>query len=342
MRRLYGLQYVRGVAACCVVAYHAADRAGVRFGVGEAGVDLFFVLSGFLMWAITDETSHPVSFLADRIKRIVPTYWLATTVMLAGALAGLFPAVRLTVDHVAASYAFLPWTSPSNGQVWPLLVPGWTLNYEMAFYALFALVLMVPRVRQLRLLTLVLVELAVEGAVLQPHTAAMRFYTDPHQLEFLGGLWLGRLWEKQALSRPMAVPLALVAILGFLVSIALPHGWPKPVLYGLPSLLAVAAVLAFERRAGGIPNWPVLQTLGDASYSIYLWHTLALSVAARVGHMLALPAPLVIAMNITAGLGVGLVAYRLVERPLIRWMHRPRERPLASLTRRLPLWGESR
>ncbi|MEG8025680.1 acyltransferase [Sphingomonas aurantiaca] len=116
MTRLYGLQYLRGLAACAVVAYHAADRAQRPFTVGEAGVDLFFVLSGFLMWAITDADSRPGRFLADRAKRIVPIYWIVTSVMLAGALAGLFPAVRLSVAHVVTSYAFLPRCRRATGR----------------------------------------------------------------------------------------------------------------------------------------------------------------------------------------------------------------------------------
>lgn len=144
MKRLFGLQYLRGLAACAVVAYHAADRAQRPFAAGETGVDLFFVLSGFLMWAITDAHSRPGQFLIDRAKRIVPSYWIVTSVMLAGAIAGLFPAVRLTVTHIVTSYAFIPSISPSNGQVWPLLVPGWTLNYEAGFYLLFGAALCLP------------------------------------------------------------------------------------------------------------------------------------------------------------------------------------------------------
>ncbi len=318
MRRLSGLQYIRGVAACAVLAYHAADRAGVRLGLGEAGVDLFFVLSGFLMWAITDETSRPAGFLLDRLKRIVPGYWAATSVMLAGALVGLFPAVRLSVGHVSASYAFLPWTSPSNGQVWPLLVPGWTLNYEMAFYGLFSLVLLRPRQHQIGLLTMLLAGLGLAGWVLRPESTAMRFYTDPHILEFLGGLWLGRLWEKGGPTPAMAPMLAMAAGMGFLLSQMLPAGWPKPMLFGLPALLAVTAVLAFERRHGGVRGWPLLERLGDASYSIYLWHTLALSVSARVAHMLGLATAPAIALHVAAGLFAGLGGYHLVERPTMR------------------------
>ena len=77
-------------------------------------------------------------------------------------------------------------------------------------------------------------------------------------------------------------------------------------------------MLGRERRPGGIGGWPLLEGLGDASYSIYLWHTLGLSVSARVAHMLGLPVLPAIALHVATGLAVGLAGYALVERPMIR------------------------
>src|SRR5690606_7660569 len=131
MRRLYGIQYLRAVAALGVVVFHAAERTGTHFAIGAAGVDVFFVVSGFIMWVIANDRSpSPSAFLRGRIERIVPLYWAATSVMVAGGLAGLFPNLRVTAWHVFASLAFIPSRSPSNGEVWPVLVQGWTLNYE--------------------------------------------------------------------------------------------------------------------------------------------------------------------------------------------------------------------
>lgn len=335
MKRLFGLQYLRGLAACGVVAYHAADRAGHPFAAGEAGVDLFFVLSGFLMWAITDATSRPGAFLADRAKRIVPSYWIVTSVMLVGAIAGLFPAVRLTVAHIAASYAFVPAVSPSNGQVWPLLVPGWTLNYEAGFYGLFAVALCLPRKVQLVTLTVVLLTLACVHPLVGPGATLLHFYTDPHILEFLGGLWLAQAWQNGMFARSNAGATWIVAtVVLFAVALALPTEWPKALRYGLPAVSAVAATLAFERRGPGIPEVPILRLLGDASYSVYLWHTLAISVTTKLAAKLHLTDVLAIPLHFAAGIGIGLLGYYGVERPIIGYFQRRRKRRVTPVPSR--------
>ncbi len=323
MKRLLGLQYLRGLAACAVVAYHAADRAGRSFAAGEAGVDLFFVLSGFLMWAITDAASRSGPFLADRAKRIVPSYWIVTSVMLVGALAGLFPAVRLTTAHVVASYAFIPAVSPSNGQVWPLLVPGWTLDYEVGFYFLFAGALCLRRGMQLAAMTVVLLVLVSLHPLVGTGHVLPHFYTDPHILEFLGGLWLAQSWEGKAFARAAAGPMLIGAALAmFAIALALPAEWPKAVRYGPPALAGVAAMLAYERRPAGVPDVPALRLLGDASYSIYLWHTLAMSVTTRLAAKAHLVGAFAIPLHFIAGISIGLLAYVAIERPLMRHLRR--------------------
>jgi exopolysaccharide production protein ExoZ len=327
MRRLLGLQYMRALAACAVVAYHAADRAGEPFAAGEAGVDLFFVLSGFLMWAITDAASRPAAFFADRAMRIVPSYWIVTSVMLTGALLGAFPAVQLTVSHVIASYSFIPAISPSNGQVWPLLVPGWTLNYEAGFYFLFGSALLLPRRCQLVALTFVLLVLVTLHPLVGKNHTLLYFYTDPHILEFLGGLWLAQGWRKGMFARAYLAQIMVVATLTlFAASLALPAEWPKAVRYGLPALFAVTTLLAYERRHAGIREVPALLLLGNASYSIYLWHTLAISITAKLAIDLHLADQIAIPLHIVAGISVGLLAYLVIERPIMRTVHRARHR----------------
>ena len=169
MTKLFGIQYLRAVAALAVVVFHAAERSGLNFVVGAAGVDIFFVISGFVMWTLA--ATRPVStwaFYRDRLLRIAPLYWIVTLVMAVGALAGLFPRIRLTADHVIASLAFVPHRSPSNGEIWPLLTQGWTLNLEMFFYLIFGLILFLPRERRLAMLTTTFVGLVLAGRKYQP------------------------------------------------------------------------------------------------------------------------------------------------------------------------------
>ena len=140
------IQILRAVAAIAVVVSHAAqnlDRFAIApntshfFVSGAAGVDLFFVISGFVMVYASEplfgSASGAVTFLYHRIVRIVPLYWLATTfyVIVAVLLPGLGTAYPIRT--VAASFLFIPTLLPDGG-IHPVVLQGWTLNYEMLFY----------------------------------------------------------------------------------------------------------------------------------------------------------------------------------------------------------------
>src|SRR5262245_45669982 len=149
--KLVLIQMLRALAALAIVFYHAqydAETLAARFGLAyqpsslmpwSAGVDVFFVISGFIMvhtsrkLFATAEGSRV--FLGRRIARIIPIYWLLTT--LYAALALLAPAVlnndAPSLGEIVKSYLFIPFARP-NGQIHPVLLLGWTLNYEMFFY----------------------------------------------------------------------------------------------------------------------------------------------------------------------------------------------------------------
>lgn len=315
---LYGIQYLRAFAALAVVAFHAAERSGHAFAIGAAGVDVFFVISGFIMWVIVER--RPVSpgrFLIDRLRRIVPVYWLATGVMAAGALAGLFPNLVLTAGHVAASLFFVPARSPSSGELWPVLVQGWTLNYEMFFYAVFAACLFLPARLRLAAMAAVFLLLVGVGLAVKSDAPLVVAYTRPIILEFVAGMVIARLWlSGRVPGRPAALLLAGLGLAGFaaIAILRLPFDeWTCG-----PLACALVYGTASLDRQGCVPRLAVPALLGDASYSIYLWHTFAISVVAKAGAMLGLPPSLVFVASACAGLAAGLCAYRLVERPLLR------------------------
>jgi exopolysaccharide production protein ExoZ len=324
MRQLTGLQYLRAVAAIAVVVFHAAQRAGASFLVGEAGVDLFFLISGFLMVAITSQETRPHGFMAARIKRIVPAYWIATSVFLAGALIGLFPNARLDPWHVSSSYLFLPDRGPGMTEIWPLLVPGWTLNYEMFFYAVFTLTLALPfgaRVRTLAL-SAVLLGLVALGACFRPQAAAARFYTDPILLEFLAGAWLALYWKLRGPPPGEWIAVAAGGLL-FVGAWWLNDDSWRVVVYGVPALLLLVGVLGIEHRHG-FGQHRVLKLAGDASYSIYLWHTMILAVTTKAAGVLGFATIPTIAIGILASIVGGVIAYRCIEVPFQVWFKRRR------------------
>lgn len=320
MRTLHGIQYLRAVAALGVVVFHAAERTGAHFAIGAAGVDIFFVVSGFIMWVIaSDRSPSPSAFLRDRIERIAPLYWIATGVMVAGALAGLFPNMRLTAWHVFSSLSFIPSRSPSTGEIWPVLVQGWTLNYEMFFYALFAMALFLPAKRRLVVLAAAFLGLVAAGWLAAPETPVFKTWTDPLLLEFLLGIGIGKAWLDGALPSPgIGAALIAVAIGGF-AFVGVTYVGFMPLVLGPLAAALVGGVLTFERHAR-IPSFRPASYLGDASYSIYLWHAMAISVAAKLGSVLLLPKPIVFGIAIVSGVAVGVAAHEILEKPIAAFL----------------------
>lgn len=323
---------LRGLAALGVLVFHAADRAGWAFGVGASGVDVFFVISGFIMWVVTCRgTPTPARFLARRAERIAPLYWLVTLGTAAVALLapGAIPAMRPTFSHVIPSLLFIPHRDPT-GLIAPLIVPGWTLNYEVFFYLLFALGLLAPGRLRPWLVTGVLGSLVLARPLGDTDNALWATYTDPLLLEFAAGLWLGWAWTRERLPGPRAASLLIVLGLAGLAASAVSGidvSGARILIWGLPALALVAGAVSLERR-GGFRRWRILEDLGDASYSTYLVHGLAISGALRLmGHLPSAPPALVFSVAIAAGLAGGAICYRLLERPLMGLFKRPPASP---------------
>ncbi|RYC10016.1 acyltransferase family protein [Ciceribacter ferrooxidans] len=323
MNTLYGIQYLRAAAAIAVVLFHAAEKLGYSFAIGAVGVDVFFVVSGFIMWVITERrTPTPAGFLRGRIRRIVPVYWMATAVMIAGGLAGLFPNLRLSIGHVMASFLFVPARSPSNGEIWPVLVQGWTLNYEMFFYVVFAVALFLPRQWRFLAIGLLFAALVAAGQIFESDNVFLVTYTRPIILEFVAGMAIGMLWLNRRMPGRLTGVLLIAAGLG---------GFAVIHLLGLPfdawdcGPLATALVLGVVslEANGGIARAALPAFLGDASYSIYLWHTFAISVTAKVGMAAGIPMPALMVSAVAAGILAGAIGYTAFERPTTRLWRQP-------------------
>lgn len=320
------IQYLRGFAALGVLLFHAADRAGGAFGVGAAGVDVFFVISGFIMWVVTCRRNPtPADFLLRRIQRIVPLYWGLTLAVAAAAIAipGAFPAMRPTLGHLTQSLLFVPHRDAA-GLIAPLIVPGWTLNYEMFFYLLFAAALLAPARLRPWLLTAALVGLALLRPLGDATNPLWATYTNPLLLEFGAGVWLGKAWSEGRLpGSGVGWSLIGLGLLGFAAGAlsGVDVDRARVVLWGLPALALVTGAVSLE-RAGPLPHWWPLRALGDASYSVYLVHGLAISAAVRALQKLGMENPVVtFAVSVATGVAAGLLAYQIAEKPLMKLFH---------------------
>jgi peptidoglycan/LPS O-acetylase OafA/YrhL len=334
-----GIQYLRGLAATLVVVYHAMAMAGVAkyfsAPIGDFGIDIFFVISGFIMWVTTERrTTTPGEFWLARVFRIMPLYWIFTSLLLFSILlapSAFFLQRNLDVVFTLKSLFLIPAYNPDVGDITPLYTIGWTLIYEMFFYFVFGLSLFIrDRIWRLAALIAVFVSLVVAGLTIQPKGALAFTYTSPLLLEFLAGIGLGAAANSLSnLGAKSGFGLLAAAVILFI------WGWfneltlARVIAFGPASTALVAAAIVLEKFLGAGPNKFAL-LLGNASYSIYLAHPFAQRVwYGAMAYVLGGVATQSMAMAyfagaIVAGVAGGLVCYALLEKPLLKQRHRLR------------------
>ena len=334
------IQVLRGVAAILVVVFHAASHAygsENMFRVGNAGVDIFFVISGFVMWTAQKTSGkHPTtprSFLRQRIIRVVPLYFLFTIALLLAwlALPSAFPRMTApTPAHVLLSLAFVPHLNP-GATAFPLLAQGWTLNFEMFFYIVFAMGLMLPVGRRFGLLAALLPILALLGLLLPDglaRRAPVLSLFDPLLIEFLGGIviarWVEKGWKPGAMLGWAVLGLGAAALV-FAPNPPAEGDWARLLLFGVPAFLIVAGAVGVETSAANFHAGPAPLLLGAVSYSLYLSHTFVVSIVCKALGGNANPW-LVTEAATTLSILAALAVYRFVEQPLLNFLRGRRAR----------------
>lgn len=309
------LQALRAFAVLIVILYHALGTAW-HYGFqpfllapltewGINGLDIFFVLAGFLAIVATHHRpKEPGVFILARVLRIVPLYWVLTLAfaMLLVVMPDALNGAAFGADHLLASLFLV--TGPMGFDD-PLLTVGWTLKYAMAFFALFALSLFIPRpLPRCGVLSVAL--LGCAGL-----TGTIDFGA-----EVVLGMLAGLFFVRRDAPRAVFATVAAAGILAFLATAFVAPAWPDWILYGLPAVAMVWGLSGCRDFAGRLPR-----LLGDASYSLYLvqaitiplWYKAAgaLPLNAAGGDLLVLGA-----VGFTAI--CGLVVHRAIERPVIR------------------------
>jgi peptidoglycan/LPS O-acetylase OafA/YrhL len=333
------LHLLRAAAALAVVYFHATSDAGLNFRVhvGAHGVDVFFVVSGFIIACVGAST--PERFLLRRIVRIVPAYWTAT--LAAFALAAIAPRVlhstRADVVQLLCSLLFIP-RATTNGDVVPTLVLGWSLNYEMYFYGLFAISLLTAPRLAAPLCSAAIIAIALAIRASGVTHASLQFYARPLVFEFVYGVgafvafraierratWFT---ERPGLRRALWF-ISIAAALGLAIEEA--HGGfglPRVLAAGLPAFALVLSSTLLERVYGVRAESRIVQLLGESSYVLYLIHPYVIYGLLRTvlsrGAVLAAPvafAAAVALVGLSALAAVAVHAY--LEAPAMRALRR--------------------
>lgn len=344
--RLVGIQAGRGLAASLVVIYHAARMLVPSqylghmpteiFAFGHAGVDFFFVISGFIISFVHGhELGRPdrlVNYLWRRATRIYPIYWVVTALVVALSLLSVHRDERFAPVHIVASLLLLP-----HGRE-PLLAVAWTLEHEMLFYCVFALVLIR---RELAVPLSAASLILILGAWAFPGNPVLDFLGDAYHLQFLMGI--GAALVVRAVSVPAALALLVAGVIGFIVAGIAENfgafqttGLVSKLAFGTASAVIVVGVASAERQKL-LRFGRVAMFFGAASYSIYLVHTIVIGLTARVlaasGLMFAVSEGAVLTVVSVAAITAGLGLYALIERPLTTGLHQLRPGPGSKRSR---------
>lgn len=336
---LASVQCLRGIAAMMVVCFHCFPQlermgyAGNQHVSLSSGVDIFFVISGFIMLVSTRRSVSrgAGAFLLNRAIRILPIYWLLTSVMVAAALFApqLLSSTKFDLVHVIKSYLMIPAMHPVVKLYWPILIPGWTLNYEMFFYLIFALGLAVvhDRGRKLSILVGSIIAVLILIPLLVRVEGVGAFYTSSVMLEFIFGLVAAELFlAGHRLSKGVGAACLITGSALLLLSDYVAFPDIRGLSFGIPAILIfTGAVFAPWDMSGR--HVAFLRVVGDASYSIYLTHMVTMSAAGQgwrrfIGGDLPGNSLLFIVFAMTVCAAVGYVFYRMVERPLTNWLKR--------------------
>ena len=327
--KFHSIQLLRAVAALMVVLHHARNPVPgfydpiPQFLALQSGVDIFFVISGFIMFTAAAGESWQ-GFALKRVIRIAPLYWIANGVKFVSMGIKIISAKYL--GYVALSLAFIPAFSLFHPDyIWPYLTQGWSLNFEMLFYAAFAAGLASGR---LRLVTGVVIGLLIAaGTVYHGHSAVIVMFTSPIMLEFAMGAVLAQ--ARRACAGPLV---ALLAPTG-LALIALANGVfqldpgnfvgvQRVVFFGLPAMLVVAGFRALEPSIRRWRGAGLVETIGNASYAIYLFQEQAIGYSVRIVRAMHLAGAAQFAMLVMLALvlaiGIGLAVHTWLERPILR------------------------
>lgn len=332
------IQALRGIAAMMVVFFHLHNFEKVYghgltlmpnfFDITCSGVDIFFVISGFIMTTITfnqfQQPKAAVNFLINRFTRIYPTYWFYTVIGLLLLLIRLF-FDRSQIIHADIIRSFL--LMPQDA--FPILPVGWSLIFEVYFYFVIALLLFFPEKMFNPMLTVWAIFILI-GSFFSFQSPMLTVYTNPLCWEFIGGCLVARLMHVYQTDRLWSLSILILGVLALFISFGIyrhyypeviPANWSRVAVFGIPSMIIIYGAVAIELN--GTTFAKLLCRLGDISYSIYLSHYIIESVAARI---LGKIHPdnliyhfLIFIVTVFTVIVVSTLSYNYLEKPLISY-----------------------
>jgi exopolysaccharide production protein ExoZ len=307
---------------------------GNFFKFGGSGVDIFFVLSGFIItWSNRQYIANPSAigkFLKKRLIRIFPIYWIIISFFLL--LQVLLPSFYrthfvFTIPDILNTYLLLPNHKMVNGV-------SWSLTNEIFFYFLFTTAILLSQKKYSLLLLLLFFTVLMLPPAIPFLTINKNNFIDllffPMNIEFILGITVVLLLDK--FPQKWSIPLLGTGILLFIFSAFLfnkgifffSNGYNRVLMFGIPSFIIILALVKYE-LAVNIKPVKLLLSLGDASYSIYLFHLPVVAAFFKIITNISVTSHLLLVllsmMLLSAICFAGIIIYKKIEKPMIKWLN---------------------
>ena len=322
---IHSLQVLRAIAATSVVYFHI----GVMPKFGSFGVDIFFVISGFVMAMVIANGESARAFSISRISRIVPLYWILTTclLLLAALKPELLNSTTANLTNYIKSLFFIPYFK-ENGALHPMLAVGWTLNYEMFFYFSIWISIIASRKYYLPLtLILLFVSYVVLGNLID-NRVINAFFSSTLLFEFAFGMISFFLYKRLQRIKIYIIPLIITALLSYsLMALIEVTGTniDRLYVYGLPSVILVLSLTLLENSIFSKNNivTSILVSIGNASYATYLSHFYVVEGMRKIVslklNLLDIYTPIGVLTTLVIALIVGQIIYMICDKPISRY-----------------------
>jgi peptidoglycan/LPS O-acetylase OafA/YrhL len=342
---LMSIQAMRGIATFIVILAHIQLYVAGKLylpdllpfnGVVGASVDSFFVVSGFIMVYASERLFQQPGgmriYFLRRLARILPMYWLTTTFVVVYLIAtyGSLDAGGAPLSYVVASYLFIPTTRP-DGWGTPVHGVAWTLNYEVFFYVLFGCFVFLSRRRIVVVLSTIFIALVLAALAFGPFPNPWAFWSYALILEFVLGMGLALAYRDGVrLGSGVYWTLLAVATAILIWSASRNHFFApsdnqRLFIWGFPMFLIVAALTLSRTPVLTGPFWRFWGFIGDASYSVYLIHTLTIALPRLFLARTIAPADapwLYVGLMVVLAFVPGILAYIYLEKPLLGYLQR--------------------
>lgn len=335
--RLQGIEIARGIAALMVVFYHSARHIKNNIGYlpfsgitqfGHAGVDFFFVLSGFLIFYVhgkdIDRPTQIIHYFKRRLIRIYPFYWVVTFISLV--LIFMFSRGESpSLGDTLLSMSLYP--SQSD----PIVGVAWTLQYEIVFYVLFATLILSKRIGAL---VFIIWFLTIVSANFTDYfngysNPLIRNLTSAYSIEFFLGMFaalMARTINSKSGILFFVTGASLFLIFGISENIHLFNGYEPParLYYGFSSVLIVIGLANIQLKESSFYKY--LLSIGSASYAIYLTHYIFIGGLYKIMEWTQVfeksPVILTFALFVTFSVIGGIIFSKMIEYPVMKKLNR--------------------